>query len=230
MAILHFILIGFLSYMMGSFPTSILVGKFFFHKDIREYGSGNAGGTNTVRVFGWPAGIGVILIDIAKGAVPVLLISRLPLFDGMETSLFPGDALALYAGIAAVIGHIWTVFASFRGGKGVATAAGMVLSLYPVGFAATLLVFVTVVLLSGIVSVGSITAAVSFPVLLFLLDRSGVSEVSPFLLSVSVPIALLIIFTHRKNIGRLIRGEEKRMFRLGRGHSGHSEDSGHSTD
>ncbi len=230
MAILHLILIGLLSYLMGSFPTSILVGKIFFHKDIREYGSGNAGGTNTVRVFGWLAGIAVILVDIAKGAVPVLLIARLPFFDGMQKALLPGDALSLYAGIAAVIGHIWTVFSSFRGGKGVATAAGMILSLYPFGFAATLLVFAIVVLLSGIVSVGSISAAISFPVLLFLLDRSGVSEVSPFLLSVSVPIALLIIFTHRKNIGRLLRGEEKRMFRLGRGQSQHSGDSGDSAD
>lgn len=212
MAILHLAAVVFLSYLIGSFPTSIVIGKIFFHKDIRDFGSGNAGGTNTVRVFGAKAGIVVILMDIAKGAVPVLWVSRLPLFPGLEEALLPTDALALAAGFAAVLGHIWTVFASFRGGKGVATAAGMILSLYPVGLACTLPVFVVALLVSGIVSVGSLAAAIFFPAVLYILDHTGVSEVSPFLLKASVPIALLIIFTHRKNIGRLMRGEEKKMF------------------
>jgi glycerol-3-phosphate acyltransferase PlsY len=212
MTILHAASVLLLAYLAGSLPTSILIGRIFFKKDIRDYGSGNAGGTNALRVFGWPAGIAVILVDIAKGAAAVLLIARLPLFGGMEEALLPADALSLCAGIAAVLGHIWTVFASFRGGKGVATAAGMIAALYPLGFAAALAVFVLGVLATGIISVGSIAAAVSFPALLLLLRHSGITQLSPFLLWLSLPIALLIIFTHRRNIVRLLRGEEKRLF------------------
>ena len=212
MIVLHFILVLVLSYLAGSFPTSIVVGRLFFRTDIRAHGSGNAGGTNAVRVFGWPAGAAVILTDIAKGAAPVLLIARLPLPGGTDTQLLPADAMALSAGLAAVAGHIWTVFASFRGGKGVATAGGMVAALYPLGFGAALVVFALVILISGIVSAGSLAAAISFPLLLILLEQTGVSETSPLLMWVSVPIALLIVYTHRSNIARLLRGEERRIF------------------
>lgn len=202
-----------LSYLLGSFPTSIVVGKAFFHTDIRKHGSGNAGGTNTVRVFGWKAGIPVIIIDVAKGVVAVLWIAQLTVFDAGLTEQLPAEAVALAAGVAAVCGHIWTIFASFRGGKGVATAAGMIAALYPLGFAAAFIVFVLLVLITGIVSVGSISAAILFPVLLYGLDKTGISQVSPFLLWISIPIALLILFTHRKNIRRLLHGEEKRLFK-----------------
>ena len=211
-SIVHFAVIVLLSYLLGAVPTSIIVGKLFFKTDIRDHGSGNAGGTNAVRVFGGRAGAAVILVDVAKGAAAVLLVSRLPLFEGAEAPLLPADATALVAGVAAVIGHIWTVFASFRGGKGVATAAGMVAGLYPVAFAATIPVFVIAIALSGIVSVGSIAAAIGFPLILLLLDATGVSSPSALLLWVSLFIALLILFTHRTNIARLLRGEEKRMF------------------
>ena len=212
MAYLHFAAIILLSYLAGSFPTSIIVGRVFFHKDIRKFGSGNAGGTNTVRVFGWGAGAAVIIVDIAKGALPVLVFSRLPLFGGLESALLPPDIMAVCAGSAAVIGHVWTVFASFRGGKGVATAAGMIVSLYPLGFAMTLVVFVITIAVTGIVSVGSLAAALVFPVILFTLNGIGAADISAPLLWFSIPIAVLIIFTHRKNILRLFRGEEKRMF------------------
>ncbi len=215
MEYLHLAAVLLLAYLAGSVPTSIVVGRLFFRKDIRDYGSGNAGGTNAVRVFGWKAGIAVILVDIGKGVFAVLCAARLPLFSGMETPALPADALALAAGVAAVCGHIWTVFASFRGGKGVATAAGMIAALYPAGFAAALLVFVAVVAATGIVSVGSIAVAAAFPVILFVFNAAGIAPVSPFLLGASVPIALLIVFTHRANIRRLLRGEEKRMFRKG---------------
>lgn len=209
----HFAVVLMLSYLLGSLPSSILIGKLFFKKDIREFGSGNAGGTNAVRVFGWTAGIAVILIDVAKGACAVLFISKLPLFVSQETSLLSADGTALAAGAAAVLGHIWTVFAAFRGGKGVATAAGMIAALYPVGFSVTLVIFTAAVLLTGIVSVGSLSAAISFPLILYALDTSGLSMVSPLLMGFSIPIALLILFTHRKNIRRLLRREEKRLFR-----------------
>jgi glycerol-3-phosphate acyltransferase PlsY len=212
METLHLLLILLLSYLAGSFPSSIVIGKLFFKTDIREHGSGNAGGTNAVRVFGWPVGAAAIILDIGKGACAVLLIARLPLFPAAEAPLLPPDASALLAGVAAVAGHIWTVFASFRGGKGVATAAGMVAALYPAGFAGALLVFVLGVASTGIVSVGSLAAAVSFPALLLLFELTGIASTSPLLLWVSIPIALLIVFTHRGNIARLLRGEERRMF------------------
>lgn len=210
---MNLLIILILSYLLGSIPTSIVVGRVFFHTDIREHGSGNAGGTNTVRVFGWKAGVPVILVDVAKGAAAVLWIAQLSVLDTGSAELLSHEATAVAAGAAAVCGHIWTVFASFKGGKGVATAAGMIAALYPLGFAAALLVFVLLVLSTGIVSVGSISAALLFPVLLYGLDKSGISDVSPFLLWVSIPIAILILFTHRKNIKRLLHGEEKRLFK-----------------
>ncbi|MGC9313664.1 MAG: glycerol-3-phosphate 1-O-acyltransferase PlsY [Sediminispirochaetaceae bacterium] len=212
MAGLHFAAILVLSYLAGSFPTSILAGKIFFRKDIRNFGSGNAGGTNTVRVFGWPAGVAVILIDIAKGAAAVLLIARLPLFGGMDAALLPPDVTALCAGSAAVIGHIWTVFAGFRGGKGVATAAGMIVALYPLGFVLTLAVFVLTIVITGIVSAGSLAAAIGFPVIVFVLHGTGAAVLSAPLLWFPVPIAVLILFSHRTNIIRFVHGEEKPMF------------------
>jgi len=211
-SLLHLVCIILLSYLAGSFPTSIVIGRIFFRKDIRKYGSSNAGGTNAVRVFGWPAGVAVILFDVAKGACSVLFISQLPLFGTMEAPFLSADLTALIAGASSVVGHIWTVFASFRGGKGVATAAGMLAALYPAAFFITLIFFILAIVFTGIVSVGSLTAAVLFPLVQFILNRSGVIPVSPLLLWITLPLSVLIIFTHRKNIGRLIRGEEPRMF------------------
>lgn len=216
MAYVHFALIVLLSYLMGSFPTSIVVGKVFYKKDIRNYGSGNAGGTNAVRVFGLPAGIAVILVDVLKGIVPVLYIANIPNFTGMDHPLLSQNLIAIIAGSAAVIGHIWTVFASFRGGKGVATAAGMLMVLYPLGFLLTLPAFVIAVAISGIVSVGSLTVAIVFPTVIWTLSLTGILQTAPSLLYFSIFIGLLLLFTHRKNIVRLIHGEEKPLFRIKR--------------
>lgn len=210
---LHLACIILLAYLIGSVPTSIIIGKVFFHKDIREHGSKNAGGTNAVRVFGPAAGGAVIAVDMAKGVCAVLCIARLPLFKGMEAPLLPADLTALAAGSAAVIGHIWTVFASFRGGKGVAAAAGMFAALYPLSFFITLAFFIAAIAVTGIVSLGSLTAAAVFPAVQFILNAADLTEVSPVLLWITLPVALLIVFTHRKNIRRLVRGEEPRMFR-----------------
>lgn len=213
MAYLHLALIFLLSYLIGSFPTSIVVGKVFYKKDIRNYGSGNAGGTNAVRVFGLPTGIAVILVDVLKGIIPVLCIANIPNFPGMEQQLVSQELTSIIAGLAAVIGHIWTVFASFRGGKGVATAAGMLMVLYPLGFLLTLPAFVIAVAISGIVSVGSLTVAVVFPSVIWTLSLTGVLQTAPSLLYFSILIGVLLIFTHRKNIVRLIHGQEKPLFK-----------------
>ncbi len=197
-----------LAYVAGSFPTSIVVGKLFFHKDIRAEGSGNAGGTNSFRVFGWKAGVAVVVVDVGKGVLAALLISRLGAPSGL-----PVEALRLLGGLAAVVGHVWTLFAGFRGGKGVATAAGALVAVAPLPAAGAALVFALVLFSTGIVSLGSIAAASAFPVWILLLGLAGF-PVSPVLLGFGLVLAPLIAFTHRANIGRLRRGEEKRFENL----------------
>ncbi len=201
-------LVLFLSYLLGSFPTSIVVGRVFFRRDIRKEGSGNAGGTNTFRVFGWKAGILVVLVDVGKGVAAALLVSRLAAGGPLST-----DALRLAAGTAATIGHVWTVFAGFRGGKGVATAAGTLAAVAPLPFLAALAAFTLGILSTGIVSVGSLSAAVVFPLSAVALRLAGY-PVSDTLLGFSVLLAPLIFWTHRKNIRRLARGEENRFEKL----------------
>ena len=201
------------SYLLGSVPTSIIVGRLFFGKDLREIGSGNAGGTNAFRAFGWKGGVPTILVDIGKGAAATLLVSQLPAALSLAASV-PTEVLRILAGCAAVIGHIWTVFAGFRGGKGVATAAGMIASLYPIALLVSAGVFAIALFSTGIASVASLTAAILFPVVLVVLKALGVSTVSPILFWFSLPVVLLIVFTHRANIRRLIAGTENRFDRL----------------
>ena len=197
-----------LSYLAGSFPTSIVIGRLRFGVDIRTKGSGNAGGTNSFRVLGWQAGIVVVLVDVGKGLLAALLLSRLGLPSGL-----PPELLGLIAGSAAVIGHVWTIFAGFRGGKGVATAAGALLGLAPLPIALAALVFALVLLSTGIVSVASMSAALAFPLSLIFLGLFGIPA-SPWLLGFALLLAPLIFFTHRSNIGRLLRGEENRFEHL----------------
>jgi glycerol-3-phosphate acyltransferase PlsY len=202
-------LILLLSYLAGSIPTSIIIGRLFFGKDLREYGSGNAGGTNAFRVYGWRGGIPTMIVDVGKGVIATLLVSRLP-----APPAVPHEILQIAAGSAAVVGHIWTVFAGFRGGKGVGTAAGMVASLYPIALLFSLPLFAVVLLVGGYVSLASMAAAVSFPFLLLAIDAAGIQEVSPILFWFSIPLALLIVFTHRSNIRRLAAGTENRVEKL----------------
>lgn len=198
-----------LSYLLGSISTSIIAGKVFRSIDIRDYGSGNAGATNAFRVLGPTTGIIVIVLDVGKAVIATLLVSRLG-----DVELMSSESYSLIAGSSAVIGHVWTVFAGFRGGKGVGAAAGMILSLYPLPFLATLTLFLLALFLTGIVSVGSISAAFFFPLLIWLLDSSGTAHYSLLLRIVSIAVGLLILFTHRSNIGRLLRHEENRFPRL----------------
>jgi glycerol-3-phosphate acyltransferase PlsY len=190
-------------YLLGSIPTSIIVGRLFFGMDIREHGSGNAGASNAFRVFGAAAGLGVVAGDIAKGAAAVLAVGLFPPPAGV-----PAAVAAFAVGVAAIVGHIWSIFARFRGGKGVATAGGVLLALYPVSFAGAFAVFIVAVVLSGYTSLGSVLAAISFPFIMLAV------VVPLFLRYLSVPLALLILFTHRSNIGRLLRGEENRFERI----------------
>ncbi|MCD6441036.1 MAG: glycerol-3-phosphate 1-O-acyltransferase PlsY [Candidatus Marinimicrobia bacterium] len=208
---LNFLVILVLSYLTGSFPTSIIVGKLTKGIDVREHGSGNAGGTNAFRVLGWKAGLFVSLVDIAKGTFATLVISRIR----FGTLPFENPALLMVlAGIFAIVGHTYTIFAGFKGGKGVATGAGMLIGLFPYALLTCLVIFALTLFSTGLVSLSSITAAVSLPVVLFIFNRFLSVSVDPVLMIVSIFIPFFIIYTHRANIKRLIRGEEKAFEKL----------------
>ncbi len=205
-----------LSYLVGSIPTSIIVSKLYKGIDIRNYGSGNAGGTNVMRVLGWKHGVLVILLDALKGVLAVIVVARLHQGAVPFENATPFDDFTLVqiiAGIAAVIGHIWTVFAGFRGGKGIATALGMLLMIITVDMLVAVGIFIIVVTLSRYVSLGSIIAAISVPLTLivrenvFHVDVQGYNTLLPFVIMVS----LLVIYTHRKNVVRLLNGSESRI-------------------
>jgi len=179
------------------------VGKIFYDTDVREYGSGNAGATNTFRVLGKKAGIPVLLIDALKGFAAVKLVvffAEEPITD----AAFVNYQLAL--GIAAVIGHIFPVFAGFRGGKGIATLLGLMLAVHHQGALIALGIFIVVFAITRFVSLGSMTAALSFPFIIVLIYQTTV----PSLIVFSMFVAILVLITHQKNIERLFRREENR--------------------
>ncbi len=205
-----------LSYLVGSIPNSIIISKAAKGIDIRKHGSGNAGGTNVLRVLGWKHGLLVILLDALKGAIAVVFIARLFYGPLPFTNVSPFDDFTLVqiiAGMAAVIGHIWTIFAGFKGGKGIATALGMLLMLITIDMLIALGVFVLVVSISRYVSLGSILTAIAVPSVLYIrenvfhVDIIGYNTLFPFI----VGIALLVIFTHRKNLVRLLNGNENKI-------------------
>ena len=199
-----------LSYLVGSIPTAIIIGKVTKKIDIRQFGSGNAGGTNAFRVLGWKAGLFVSLFDVAKGVFATAVISQIRI----DVPLVNPTWLMILAGLCAILGHTFTIFAGFKGGKGVAAGAGLIIALYPVAFLLCLLVFALVLFSTGLVSVSSISAAVSLPVILWLFNRFGSMPVDHALLIFSIFIPLFIIFTHRSNIQRLLKGEEKPFEKL----------------
>jgi len=163
-----------LSYLIGSIPNSILISRAAGGIDIRNHGSGNAGGTNVMRVLGWKYGLLVIMLDALKGSIAVILIARLYFGPLPFENISPFDDFTLVqiiAGIAAVIGHIWTVFAGFKGGKGIATALGMLLMLITVDMLIAVGIFTLVVIISRYVSLGSIIAAISVPSTLFIREN-----------------------------------------------------------
>ncbi|MGB8357216.1 MAG: glycerol-3-phosphate 1-O-acyltransferase PlsY, partial [Bacteroidales bacterium] len=193
-----------LSYLAGSIPSAVWAGKIFHGIDIREHGSGNAGATNTIRVLGWKTGIPVLIFDLAKG----WLAASLPLFLNaapVGSSLM--TALQIACGVAAITGHLFPVFAGFRGGKGVATTFGVLLALQPFLTLTCVGIFLVVLLISGYVSLSSVIAGIMLPVLLMTVFHTP----SVLFRIFSVVIALALIVTHRKNIGRLFRGEEKKF-------------------
>ena len=193
-----------LAYLTGAFPSAVWVGKIFYKIDVREFGSGNAGATNTFRVLGKMAGIPVLIMDIFKGWICVNYISFLTNIPQSPEAIFE---IKLAFGIAAVIGHLFPIYTGFRGGKGIATLLGLLIGLHYVAALYSILVFLIVFIISKYISLGSIIASIAFPILVILILDSNNTSLNLF--AFFVPILSLI--THQKNIERLLRGEETKV-------------------
>jgi acyl phosphate:glycerol-3-phosphate acyltransferase len=200
---LNILLILFVAYLIGSFPTALIAGKILKKIDIREHGSGNAGATNVFRVLGWKAGLVVLFIDMFKGFASVWWIPGIAVVNP-EIMVY----IQILAGIAAIAGHIWTIFAKFRGGKGVGTAAGVFLGLQPGPVIICLFIFIGVVYKTKYVSLGSMIAAFLLPIILLVQKFFLQVDIEMPMIVLSILLALLIIITHRSNINRLIQGTE----------------------
>ncbi|MEO8406744.1 MAG: glycerol-3-phosphate 1-O-acyltransferase PlsY [Chitinophagaceae bacterium] len=198
------LLLTVLAYLIGSIPTSVWVSRYFFDIDIREYGSGNAGATNTYRVLGPKWGTTVMIVDMLKGIIAVKLALLLPQYAD-STSKFLN--LQIVLGLAAVVGHVFPIWADFRGGKGVATLFGLVLGISPVTAMCCSGVFLLVLFLTRFVSLSSILASVAFPVFILIIFNVDNSTYRVF----AIAVALMVILTHQKNITRLLRGSESKV-------------------
>ena len=190
------ILIVLFAYLAGSISSAVWYGRIFHKVDIRKHGSGNAGATNSLRVLGKTAGVIVLIIDFLKGLLPVLLAKYLN-FE---------QPIVLLVGFVAVLGHLLPVFSNFKGGKGVATSMGVVVAIMPLVALVAFITFTITVFLTRYVSLGSILGAASLPLSVLILKGQ-----SPYLLLFSVVLALLLTFTHRKNIERLVSGVESKF-------------------
>jgi glycerol-3-phosphate acyltransferase PlsY len=208
-------LILLISYFLGSIPGALWSSKALHGVDIRHYGSHNAGATNAFRVVGWQAGVLATIVDMGKGYLSAGVVASAVRMDplpalsvfGWETPVIVG----LLAGLAAIVGHMFPIFARFEGGKGVNTAAGILLALTPLTTLYTMGVFLVVLLSSRYVSLGSITAAVAFPIIVAIRKYGVGVDIDGSLLVVGIVIATAIVVAHRSNIGRLLRGNENQV-------------------
>lgn len=189
-----------LSYLLGAIPTSYWVGRAVHGLDLREHGSGNLGATNAFRVLGWKSALPVVVVDVLKGWVPVVVLADLAGVD---------FRWALAYGTAAIFGHMFSLFVGFKGGKGMATSAGVFLGLAPWAVLGGLVVWLGLTLPTGYVSLGSVGAAFALPFLIAFTPHQGGAELVWF----SSALAIFVIWKHRSNIGRLMRGEENRFGR-----------------
>ncbi len=200
------VLIIVIAYLIGSVPTAVWVSKGFFGVDIREYGSGNAGATNTFRILGSRWGTFVMLMDMLKGVAATSLYLLLP-FYADHVNEWDRTNLMVGLGLAAVLGHIFPIWADFRGGKGVATLFGMILAIQPVVAVCCVGVFLLVLYVTRFVSLSSILASVAFAVLILWIFN----EREPLYRGFAIAVALLVVLTHQKNISRLLRGSESKV-------------------
>ena len=213
---LALIVVILISYLIGSIPSSLWTGKLFFKVDIRDHGSGNAGATNTFRILGWKAGTGVLLFDFGKGLLCTTLVSRLAWNIGSgPIQLYPGwdvePMLLIVCGVAAVLGHMFPIYASFSGGKGAATACGMLYGIEPISISISLAIFLIMMFSTRYVSVGSICGAVAYPITQLILRYGFGWDIDGSILLFSSALAIGIVIKHKGNIKRLMKGTENRV-------------------
>jgi glycerol-3-phosphate acyltransferase PlsY len=193
------------AYLIGAIPTAVWVGKTFYGMDVRQHGSGNAGATNTFRVLGKKPGAFVMAVDIFKGWAATSLAHVLVMYGAIDA-----DKLILFEmimGVLAVVGHIFPVYVGFKGGKGVATLMGMVLAIHLEAALVCLGIFIIVLVISKYVSLGSMIAAIAFP---FLLLLPPFHPDEPLLIVFGFVLSLMVVLTHKKNINRLLQGQESK--------------------
>jgi acyl phosphate:glycerol-3-phosphate acyltransferase len=213
----NLLVVAVLSYLIGSIPTSIIASKIKGGFDIRHHGSGNAGGTNVWRILGWKIGLAVMVFDMMKGAMVTYYVPQIfwsaDLPFSNPTPLQDVTIVRIICGIAAILGHIWTLFAGFKGGKGVATGAGMLLGLAPVEFVVAMAVFGAVLGTSRYVSLGSISGALAFPITMLLRENIFNVDIQGYhtLIFFAIGTSLLLVYTHRENIKRLLAGTERKI-------------------
>ncbi|PSK92585.1 glycerol-3-phosphate 1-O-acyltransferase PlsY [Taibaiella chishuiensis] len=193
------------AYLIGSIPTAVWVSKRIYGLDIREHGSGNAGATNTFRVLGKKAGIGVMIVDMLKGFVAV----KLSYLAGFHSGSEQLTNLQVGLGLCAVVGHIFPIWAGFRGGKGIATLFGMILAIHPIVAISLVAVFLLMLFLTRYVSLSSMAASVAFPVLILFIFKDQAPEISYKLFAIAT--ACMVVLTHHKNISRLLAGNESKV-------------------
>jgi glycerol-3-phosphate acyltransferase PlsY len=192
------------AYLLGSIPSAVWLGKAFHGVDVRDHGSGNAGATNTFRTLGWKTGVPVLLLDVFKGFGAV----QLALFVArLEPGSDPFINYQLLLGIAALVGHIFPLFAQFRGGKGIATLLGFMLGVEPMSSLVCLGIFIVILVATRIVSVSSMSAALAFPFVTVFVFKND----TPALMVFSALIAITVVVTHRANIKRLLKKEESKV-------------------
>ncbi len=194
-----------LAYLLGSIPSAVWVGQAFYGIDVRDYGSGNAGATNTFRVLGKKAGVGVLLMDVLKGFTAASLVNYIPAIHPVLQKTWYINVQLLF-GLSAVVGHLFPIFAGFKGGKGIATLFGMLIAIHYISALACLGIFVFILFATRFVSLSSISAAIMFPIQLIWIFKRH----EPLFIAFGVCAALMVILTHRKNINRLLAGNENK--------------------
>ena len=193
-----------LAYFIGSIPSAIWVSKWFFGVDVRDYGSNNAGATNTFRVIGRVAGFTVLFFDILKGWVSVKILTSLILYEPQSSEFIN---MQLVVGITAVIGHVFPIYEKFQGGKGVATLMGIILAINFSAAIGCVVIFLLIFIFTSYVSLGAIVAAIFFPIITIFIIRFESISVIYF----SIFISILVILTHKPNIYRLLNKDENKM-------------------
>jgi glycerol-3-phosphate acyltransferase PlsY len=217
--LLRLVIIVVQSYLIGAIPFALIIGRVFYDVDVRTLGSGNLGSTNVYRNLGWKPGLAVQVLDIAKGLVPVLLVASF--FDTQmpfenHTPFEDSTVVRLIAGVTAVFGHMWSIFAGFRGGKGINTSMGMLIAVAPVELAIAAGVFLLLIGFFGYVSLGSMVAAVVIPLTMFIRRNILNIEIDGYLTLICflIALSLMVLYAHRTNLQRLIEGTEHRFPRL----------------